>query len=119
MSNTGAANMGAANTGKANTDTSMSATATQAVTGLSVKKNVMGKTVYNEKDEKVGDVEDVVLSNDGKVTTYVIGAGGFLGMGQHSVAVPFDKVSQSNDKLILQGFTKDQLKALPEVKVTQ
>lgn len=99
-------------------DTSTSATATQAITGVSVKEKI-GQAVYNEKDEKIGDIEDVVLAMDGQATTYVIGAGGFLGMGQHSVAVPFDKVTESNDKLMLQGYTKDQLKALPEVKVAK
>lgn len=103
----------------ANADTSTSVTATQAITGVSVKNKIMGKSVYNEKDEKIGDVEDVVLASDGQATTYVIGAGGFLGMGQHSVAVPFDKVTEVNDKLLLQGFTKEQLKALPEVKVAK
>lgn len=103
----------------AGASTSMSAAATQAVTGVSVKNKIMGKSVYNEKDEKIGDVEDVVLASDGQVTTYVIGAGGFLGMGQRSVAVPFDKVTEVNGKLLLQGFTKEQLKALPEVKVAK
>lgn len=98
---------------------SMSVAATHAMTGVSVKNKIMGKSVYNEKDEKIGDVEDIVLDSSGQATTYVIGAGGFLGMGQHSVAVPFDKVTTSDGKLLLQGFTKEQLKALPEVKVAK
>ncbi|WP_353146619.1 PRC-barrel domain-containing protein [Pollutimonas bauzanensis] len=97
--------------------TSDSAAMTEAVTGVSVKSAIMGKTVYNEKDEKVGEVTDVVLASDGKAAFFIIGAGGFLGLGSHDVAIPFDKVTQSNDKLLLQGYTKDQLKALPQVKV--
>lgn len=100
-------------------DTSASATATEAIAGTSVKNKIIGEAVYNENDEKIGDVEDVVLDSNGQATTYVVGAGGFLGMGQHSVAVPFDKITQGNDKLLLQGYTKDQLKALPEVKVAK
>ncbi|MDN5843442.1 MAG: PRC-barrel domain-containing protein [Alcaligenaceae bacterium] len=117
--NSGMSNSGASNTGANNSGAAMGATQTQAVTGLSVKMSLMGQAVYNEKDEKVGDVADVVLDTDGKATTYVIGAGGFLGMGEHNVAVPFDDVSLANDKLILQGYTKDRLKALPEVEVAQ
>ncbi len=90
---------------------------TEAVTGLSVKSNIMGKTVYNEKNEKVGEITDVVLASDGKAAYFIIGAGGFLGLGSHDVAIPFDKVTHSSDKMMLQGYTKEQLKALPQVKV--
>ncbi|MBV6271972.1 PRC-barrel domain-containing protein [Alcaligenaceae bacterium CGII-47] len=100
-----------------NNSSSMSAAVTHAMTGLSVKHKIMGKSVYNEKDEKIGDIEDVILASDGQATTYVVGAGGFLGMGQHSVAIPFDKITGTDDKLMLQGYSKEQLKALPEVKV--
>ncbi|WP_368639409.1 PRC-barrel domain-containing protein [Castellaniella ginsengisoli] len=93
--------------------------ATQAINGKSVKSDMMGESVYNENNDKVGSVKDVVLGGDGKVTEVVIGAGGFLGMGEHDVAVPFDKVTRSGDKLILQGYTKEQLKALPRAKVAQ
>ncbi|CDM25148.1 hypothetical protein BN940_13496 [Castellaniella defragrans 65Phen] len=93
--------------------------AAQEISGKSVKSDMIGETVYNENDEKVGSVKDVVLDNGGKVTDVVIGAGGFLGMGEHDVAVPFNKVMRSDDKLILQGYTKDQLKALPRAKIVQ
>ncbi|SHI22651.1 PRC-barrel domain-containing protein [Pollutimonas bauzanensis] len=99
--------------------TSDSAAMTEAITGWSVKDKIMGKTVYNEKDEKVGEVSDVVLASDGKAAYFIVGAGGFLGMGAHDVAVPFEKINQADDKLILQGYTKEQLKALPQVKVAK
>lgn len=99
--------------------TADSAAMTEAITGWSVKDKIMGKTVYNEKNEKVGEITDVVLASDGKAAYFVIGAGGFLGMGSHDVAIPFDKVTQSDDKMTLQGYTKDQLKALPQVKVAK
>jgi sporulation protein YlmC with PRC-barrel domain len=91
----------------------------QTISGWSVKHKVMGKTVFNEKDVKIGDIDDVVLTPDGKPATLVVGAGGFLGMGAHDVAIPFDKIKERNNKLVLEGYTKDQLKALPEVKVTK
>lgn len=91
----------------------------ETVRGWSVKDKIMGKSVYNENDEKVGDVADIVLQSNGQVEYFVIGAGGFLGMGQHDVAIPFDKIQYMDDKLTLRGYTKDQLKALPKVDVTQ
>lgn len=95
------------------------ANATQAISGWSVKEKILDKDVYNEKDEKVGKITDVILETDGKAVYYVIGAGGFLGMGAHDVAIPFDKVTQGEDRLTLQGYTKDQLKALPKVEVAK
>ncbi|TKR53234.1 PRC-barrel domain containing protein, partial [Allopusillimonas ginsengisoli] len=68
-------------------------------------------------DEKVGDISDVVLTTDGQAAYFVVGAGGFLGMGEHDVAIPYEKIQQNGDKLVLPGFTKDQLKALPKVEV--
>ncbi|RTZ44586.1 PRC-barrel domain containing protein [Candidimonas sp. SYP-B2681] len=98
---------------------SSSAAMTEAITGWSVKDKIMGKTVYNEANEKIGEVDDVVLAADGKAAYFIIGAGGFLGVGSHDVAVPFDRVTQMENKLTLQGMTKDQLKALPEVKLAK
>lgn len=89
-------------------------TPADAVSGWSVKKKFMGKTVYNENDEKIGEINDIIMSDDGKVTYVVIGAGGFIGMGEHNVAIPYDKITPSNDKITLQGYTKDQLKAMPK-----
>jgi sporulation protein YlmC with PRC-barrel domain len=108
----GAAGMGTTGTGKSMNGTSHRGT---GVNGAAVKEDLVGKTVYNENGDSIGEVQDVVVSN-GKATQYVIGAGGFLGMGKHDVAIPFDKVSNQNGKLILSGYTKEQLKALPAVK---
>lgn len=99
--------------------TPRAATPVTMISGLSVKDKIMGQNVYDEKNEKVGAIEDVVLTPDGKVSTFVVGAGGFLGMGEHNVAIPYEKVSKAGDKLMLEGYTKDQLKALPEVKVAK
>ena len=48
---------------------------------------LMGLDVYNENNEKLGDVNEIILDKSGKVTAVVIGVGGFLGMGEHDVAV--------------------------------
>jgi len=51
--------------------------------------------VYNENNEKVGDINDVLVSRDGRVEAVVIGVGGFLGIGEHNVAVPFGALQWS------------------------
>src|SRR5215212_3457688 len=53
---------------------------------------LMGLDVYNEDNEKVGDVNEFILDKNGKVNAVVIGVGGFLGMGEHDIAVSMDKL---------------------------
>lgn len=89
---------------------------TEAITGWSTKDDLMGKSVFNENDEKIGDIEDVVVSSDGRSMYLLVGAGGFLGMGGKNVAVPFDRFERRDDRILLSGYTKEQLKALPEVR---
>ena len=48
-----------------------------------------GLNVYNENDEKIGDINEVLVDRNGKAEAVVIGVGGFLGLGEHDVAVPF------------------------------
>jgi sporulation protein YlmC with PRC-barrel domain len=51
-----------------------------------------GLNVYNNNNEKIGDVNELIVGRDGKIEAVVIGVGGFLGMGEHLAAVPFDQV---------------------------
>lgn len=90
----------------------------EAISGWSVKDKIIGNAVYNEGDEKIGNISDVVLSADGKAAYFIVGAGGFLGLGERDVAIPYDEITQTGDKLILSGYTKEQLKELPKVEVT-
>ena len=53
---------------------------------------LMGLDVYNEANEKLGDVNEIILDKNGKVNAVVIGVGGFLGMGEHDIAVSMDKL---------------------------
>lgn len=105
---------------KAKTDETAAKNSQAALTtseaGWGVKDNLIGESVYNENNEKVGDVTDLTISSDGTVTAYIVGAGGFLGVGEHNVAIPFDRMTKGDDKLLLAGYTKDQLKELPAYK---
>ena len=48
---------------------------------------LVGVNVYNDANEKIGDINDVILDKAGKVENVILGVGGFLGMGEHYVAV--------------------------------
>jgi sporulation protein YlmC with PRC-barrel domain len=53
---------------------------------------VVGLKIYNDSNESLGSVNDLLFEKDGRIAAAVIGVGGFLGMGEHYVAVPFDKI---------------------------
>jgi sporulation protein YlmC with PRC-barrel domain len=53
---------------------------------------LVGLNVYNDNNEKLGDINELLLDQSGKVQAVIIGVGGFLGMGSHDVAVAFDKL---------------------------
>jgi sporulation protein YlmC with PRC-barrel domain len=84
--------------------------------GWSAKKDIIGKAVYNDNNENIGDVNDVIFSRNNSASFVVIGVGGFLGMGEHDVAVPLSRIKHENDKLILAGATKETLKKMPEFR---
>ena len=53
---------------------------------------LIGLNVYNDKNEKLGDISEVLVDRSGKVDGVVIGVGGFLGMGQHDIKVDMSKL---------------------------
>jgi sporulation protein YlmC with PRC-barrel domain len=83
--------------------------------GWSAKKQVLGKTVYNENDEKVGVIDDLIIAPDRAVSFAIIGAGGFVGVGKHDVLIPITQLKQAESgKVVLPGATKQAIKALPK-----
>jgi sporulation protein YlmC with PRC-barrel domain len=72
------------------------------------------QSVYDPKDEKIGEIMDVLVDRSGKVTSFIVGVGGFLGAGEKDVSVPFDAVhvtTKDNNKwYLVMKATKDELK---------
>ena len=104
---------------------------------------LVGINVYNQGNEKIGEVKDILLEKSGKAEKVILSVGGFLGLGERYVAVPYDQIkwvdeparSASSDTKTTTGSatttsstrkwypdhavynaTKDQLKAMPEFK---
>jgi hypothetical protein len=77
---------------------------------------IVGSSVVNQHDDKIGTVDDLIIEPSEKVPFAIISVGGFLGVGDHLVAVPFSSLRISQDKIELPGATKDELKAMPEFK---
>lgn len=87
---------------------------TQLARGWSVKKTLLGKTIYNEEGKKIGKIDDLIISPDKSVSYVIVGAGGFVGIGRHDVAIPVSDIRNEGGKLLMAGVTKDMIKAMPE-----
>ena len=81
--------------------------------GWSAKRQILGQPVYNNMDERIGAVEDIIVTTDKSVSYAIINAGGFLAVAKHNVAIPVSQFRLSGEKLVLPGATKDALKATP------
>lgn len=81
--------------------------------GWSAKRQVLGQPVFNDKDERIGSVDDVVISPDKAVSYLIVNAGGFIGVAKHDVAVSVSQLKQVDGKLVLPGATREALKASP------
>jgi hypothetical protein len=82
--------------------------------GWSAKKQILDKDVYNDSNEKVGKVEDLIIAPDKAVSYGIVGVGGFLGIDRHDVAIPAGQFKLEGNKLMLPGATKEALKTLPK-----
>ena len=58
---------------------------------------LIGVNVYNQQNEKIGDINEILLAPDGKIAGVILGVGGFLGMGEHDVLVKLDQLKFVNE----------------------
>jgi sporulation protein YlmC with PRC-barrel domain len=80
--------------------------------------NLIGQSVYNSQDETVGDINDLVTDQTGKVIAVLVGTGGFLGIGEKDVALSFNDLRFSQDQdgkvKIIANVTKETLASAPD-----
>jgi hypothetical protein len=77
---------------------------------------LIGASVFNESNQKVGKIGDLIIAPDGSISVAVLDVGGFLGVARRHVAIPVEQFSQISPRIVLPGATKDALKQLPEFK---
>jgi hypothetical protein len=84
--------------------------------GQWLASNFIGETVRGTGDQNIGEINDILIDKDGSVVAAVIGVGGFLGIGEKNVAVPFKNLKLSNepDEIISLAATREQLKSAAE-----
>jgi sporulation protein YlmC with PRC-barrel domain len=81
--------------------------------GWSAKRQILGQPVFNDKNERVGSIDDIIVAPDKAVSYAIINAGGFIGLTKHDVAIPVSQLKLVDNKLVLAGATKEALKASP------
>ncbi len=86
-----------ATTPSASSSASTKASDSSAHKGQWRTSKLVGLTVYNDNNEKLGDINELLVDQSGKIQAVVIGVGGFLGIGENDVAVSFDKLKFVNE----------------------
>lgn len=80
---------------------------------------VVGASVYNDQNQSIGSIDDVLMRDDShKNDMVVLSVGGFLGMGSKLVSVPFDQLKIEGDKVVMPGATKASLEGMPDYHYT-
>jgi sporulation protein YlmC with PRC-barrel domain len=126
----------------AQTDTSKNSSGTSSATAEYSAYKLVGVNVYNNSNEKLGEVKDILLERAGRADKAILSVGGFLGLGEQYVAVPYDQMKWVDEPArtasgstttttgssatgsgrkwypdhAIYNATKDQLKAMPEFK---
>ncbi|MCK1741719.1 PRC-barrel domain-containing protein [Bradyrhizobium sp. 139] len=78
-------------------------TTTTSASGEWRASKMAGLKIYNEANENIGSINDLLMDKSGNIKIAVIGVGGFLGMGEHLVAVPYEKLKFANEAIAYTG----------------
>ena len=96
-------------------DSATRSTRAQLTNGQISASALLDEKILNEANESIGDVNDVILDPDGKIASVIVGVGGFLGLGEKDVALPFDQLKfttdNENDLVVTSTATKESLEA--------
>jgi ribosomal 30S subunit maturation factor RimM len=96
------------------------ALARAAYSGEIFAQDLLNTSVKNSANDTVGDINDLVIDGNGKISAVIVGVGGFLGLGEKNVALPFEQLAfarDSNDNLaVTANVTKESLQTAPEWK---
>jgi sporulation protein YlmC with PRC-barrel domain len=92
------------------------------LTGEALTADALGSAdIYDQQDQQIGSVSDLVLDDSGQITQVVVDVGGFLGIGAKSVALPINEIEilqaeSGNEVRIYVPHTREQLEAMPQLE---
>ncbi|WP_181700269.1 PRC-barrel domain-containing protein [Chthonobacter albigriseus] len=93
--------------------------------GQWLASDLIGAKVRSSTDEDIGEVNDVLFTQDGQGEAIVVGVGGFLGIGEKNVAIPFERLTvntedgESDDLIVSLETTKEELNGAPAFRTTE
>ena len=96
-----------ATTDKAPAAATTATTTTTTASGEWRTSKMVGLKVYNDANENIGSINDLLMDKSGNIKIAVIGVGGFLGMGEHLVAVPYEKLKFVNEAVAYTGTRRE------------
>jgi hypothetical protein len=73
-----------------------------------------GQDGLQRKERAGGRIDDIIVTPERAVSYLIVGAGGFVGLGRHDVAIPINQLQEQDGKYVLSGATKEAIKALPK-----
>ncbi len=85
----------------------------QPVLGLSTRKQLLDRAVYNDSGQRIGKIDDLILDPAGSASLIIIGAGRFVGLKRHAIALPIELLTERDGVLTLIGATKQLVMGLP------
>ncbi len=89
----------------------------------SLARVLLGSPVLNASGETIGDVHDLMFDESGRITSVLLGVGGFVGLGEKIVAVPFDSmtiaVTDNAVRTLIVHADKRELQAAPDFAATE
>ena len=74
---------------------------------------VIGAAVYNDQNQQVGTVDDLILNQQNQVVLAVVSVGGFLGVGGKLIALPYENLKRDNAKILISNADKNTLATMP------
>jgi hypothetical protein len=82
--------------------------------GWSAKRQIFGQAVYNDTNERVGSVDEIIVTGDKALSYAIVNAGGFLAVAKHDVAIRVSAFKLTDDRLVLPGASREALRAAPQ-----
>ena len=114
---------GRATTGGGATATVSTGASTQQRPNEMRARRLMGSDIYNPNNEDIGEIEDLVFDEKGQISSVIVSVGGFLGIGEKWVAVPWNSVQWRADdrgnRRASMNMTRDQLKEAPAFQTAE
>ena len=116
----GASSMGTNGTATANSNAPSDVNPVLTDDGQVRASKVIGSSVYNDKNDKIGSIDDILMGKDNQPATAIISVGGFLGIGSKLVSVPYDKLqfgdtkTNNGNRVVMPNASKDALNGMPD-----